>query len=57
MATRKKKVRAQVSIRMPAPLLAFYEGLSEYAGVNLDDVFNVLLALAMLSNAAPKPPP
>jgi hypothetical protein len=56
MAKRKKKARSKIVVTMPVPMLAFYEGVAAYAGVSLDDCFNIVLALGMLRNEHSKSP-
>jgi hypothetical protein len=48
MAKRKKPKSESVDVRLPIPVLAFYEGLAAYAGVTTDEAIRVVLALAML---------
>lgn len=48
MARKKKPKCEAVDIRLPIPVLAFYEGLAAYAGVTTDEAIRVVLALAMM---------
>jgi hypothetical protein len=51
MATRSKKPKRElVEIRIPIPVLAFYEGVAEYAGVSIDDVINTILAIELVKS-------
>ena len=53
MAKRKKAATVDVELRMPVPVLAFYEGVAAYTGLTVSDVINVALVLEMCKRNAP----
>lgn len=48
MAKRKKAPKSEaISVRLPVPVIAFYEGVAAYAGVTVDEALRVVLAIEM----------
>jgi hypothetical protein len=52
MATRKKAKTETIEVRLPVPVVAFYEGVAAYAGVSVAEVINVVLAIEMCKGRA-----
>jgi hypothetical protein len=52
MTIRKKQPTTKVDLGLPIPMISFYEGVAAYAGVSLEDVLKVLLAMGMLKGRA-----
>jgi hypothetical protein len=53
MARKKKAPKAEpVEVRLPIPVLAFYEGVAAYAGLTVGQVLNVVLAIEMVKQGS-----
>lgn len=42
----------ECQIRLPVPMISFYEGVAAYARVSLSDAINVVLAVEMCKRGA-----
>lgn len=49
---KKKQKTGKVEVRLPVPLLVFYEGVAAYSGVSIKGVINVMLAVHMLQRSS-----
>lgn len=52
VAERKKPKSVSVDVRLPIPVLAFYEGVAAYAGMSVEETLRVALAMEMCKRGA-----